>query len=41
MQYTEKSFTLPASSNTTQKNWDRAFLTEEEFKAKYPSPDTK
>jgi hypothetical protein len=36
MKYTEKSFTLPASAGaTTEKNWDRAFLSPESFEAKY------
>lgn len=39
MKYTAKSFTLPASSNwTTQQNWDRAFLSPEQFEAKYGLP---
>lgn len=43
MKYTEKSFTLPAASETTsQKNWDRAFLTADEFLRKYgPDPEPK
>ena len=37
MKYAEKSFTLPASNvGTSQINWDRAFLSTEEFAAKYP-----
>lgn len=40
MKYTEKSFTLPASAGgTTEKNWDRAFLSPEAFAAKYPSSE--
>jgi hypothetical protein len=36
MQYTQKSFTLPASGNqTSQINWDRAFLSPVDFFAKY------
>jgi hypothetical protein len=39
MQYTQKTFTLPASSNASQKQWDRAFLSPEEFKKKYPDSE--
>jgi hypothetical protein len=36
MKYTAKTFTLPASSNwTSQIKWDRAFLPEADFLAKY------
>lgn len=39
MKYTQGTFTLPASENrTTQKEWDRIFLTEAEFSAKYGTP---
>lgn len=43
MKYTAKTFTLPASSNwTSQIKWDRAFLSDEEFTAKYgPEPTQK
>jgi hypothetical protein len=42
MLYTRKVFSCPASSGgkTTDKNWDRAFLSKEEFAAKYPSEAT-
>ncbi|MCU1247075.1 MAG: hypothetical protein JWQ49_104 [Edaphobacter sp.] len=36
MNYEKPTFTLPASANTSQQTWDRAFLSEEEFRAKYP-----
>jgi len=36
MLYTRKSFTCPASGkNTSQRKWDLAFLTKEEYKEKY------
>lgn len=36
MLYQRPSFTLPAKSPvTSEKNWDRAFLTEEQFESKY------
>jgi hypothetical protein len=35
MRYELKSFTLPASSKTSQYNWDLAFLNEREFMGKY------
>lgn len=36
MKYTEKKFTLPVGSpKVDQKNWDRSFLSDEEFKTKY------
>lgn len=34
-QYTQYKFTLPASSNTKQEKWDAAFLTKQEFIAKW------
>jgi hypothetical protein len=40
MKYEKPTFTLPASANTSQKTWDRAFLSEEEFRKKYPEPNT-
>lgn len=43
MKYTSKTFTLPASGKwTTDINWDRAFLSPEDFFARYgesPTPD--
>lgn len=41
MLYTRPSFTCPAAgAKTSGENWDRAFLTHEEFVAKYgESPD--
>lgn len=36
MLYQRPSFQLPAAGlNTTEKNWDRAFLTQEQFESKY------
>lgn len=37
MLYQRPKFQCPASSgkSTSDKNWDRAFLSEDEFKAKY------
>lgn len=36
MLYTRKSFTCPAASGkVTDKSWDRAFLTAEEFESKH------
>jgi hypothetical protein len=35
MQYQKPTFTLPASNNASQKQWDFAFLTREEFEEKY------
>ncbi len=38
MKYTQKSFTLATTNpRTSQINWDRAFLSTEEFAAKYPN----
>lgn len=41
MLYTRRTFTCPAASgNVSNKNWDRAFLSADEFIAKYgESPD--
>lgn len=39
MKYLQGNFTLPASSNTSQKRWDFAFLDKEEFKRKYSVND--
>jgi hypothetical protein len=35
MKYLMPKFTCPASANTSQKRWDYAFLTDEEYRAKY------
>lgn len=36
MKYTEKTFALPAANTRqSQKDWDRAFMSPEEFEAKY------
>lgn len=35
MKYVQRSFTLPASNRTSQKTWDRAFLSPEAFLVKY------
>lgn len=35
MLYEQRTFTLPASQNTSQRRWDLATLTEEEFCHKY------
>lgn len=35
MQYMRPKFTLPASVKTSEMKWDLAFLTKEEFMAKY------
>lgn len=35
MAYTMSTFTLPASNKTSQKQWDFAFLTRQEFEEKY------
>lgn len=39
MKYLQGTFTLPASSKTSQKRWDFAFLDKEEFKQKYGVSD--
>lgn len=39
MLYTRKSFTCPATNTASQKRWDLAFLTLEEFKIKYNVTD--
>jgi hypothetical protein len=39
-QYLRKTFTLPASNDTSQQKWDMAFLTKEEFMAKYNWDET-
>lgn len=36
MLYQRRTFTCPASTGASQKTWDRAFLGETEFIAKYP-----
>lgn len=35
MKYLMPTFTCPASNNANQLDWDRAFLNDEEFAAKY------
>lgn len=35
MKYLSRSFTVPASHNTSQKQWDRAFMSNDEFEKKY------
>lgn len=41
MLYQRPTFTCPAaSSNTTQINWDAAFLAKKQFLAKYPALTT-
>ncbi len=41
MLYQRRSFTLPATNTASQKNWDRAFMSREDFVAKYgEEPDT-
>lgn len=37
MLYQRRTFTCPASKNTSQENWDRAFLSAEEYIFKYGS----
>lgn len=35
MKYTNKTFTLPASERCSDKNWDLAFVSDEEFFKRY------
>jgi hypothetical protein len=37
--YEQKTFTLPASNKATERQWDFATLTPDEFKAKYEIDD--
>jgi hypothetical protein len=39
-QYMKPSFTLPASDNASELNWDAAFLTKKEFLVKHPKWDS-
>jgi len=39
MLYTRPSFTCPTANNVSQIHWDLAFLSQDEFKAKYSITD--
>jgi hypothetical protein len=35
MLYTRRTFSCPASNNASQRQWDLAFLSDEDYKKKY------